>query len=325
MDYVRSQSLSTNNKESKKDLEKIFKVPNLMKIKKEKSKSKKTFNPISDNNKVISQSLKLNEQAIIKPIIKGRNNKTLLLNQSPRSKLRYSMNLKTNLTILSLYKNTTNKGKKIRENKSISINNDERNIENNYTTINQQNLNNNSFKKRNITNKKIIRYKSLNNRPNKKFEKYFENENKKKYLKKIVFIQRWWRTISCIILIQKTFRGYIYRYKNIYKFKIKVNKKTTIKNRKIQSLIHRINIGKKLLNSSHEYKRILKIPHNFAYITNDRKIRSYSTLKSFPNTLNKININDQFIITSQYNFSIIDKEKENLKRKVIAYKEKKSN
>ena len=95
MDYVRSQSLSTNNKESKKDLEKIFKVPNLMKIKKYKSKSKKTSNPISDNNKVISQSLKLNEQAIIKPIIKGRNNKTLLLNQSPRSKLRYSMNLKT--------------------------------------------------------------------------------------------------------------------------------------------------------------------------------------------------------------------------------------
>ena len=124
---MRSQSLSTNNKESKKDLEKIFKVPNLMKIKKEKSKSKKTFNPISDNNKVISQSLKLNEQAITKPIIKGRNNKTLLLNQSPRSKLRNSMNLKTNLTILSLYKNTTNKGKKIRENKSISINNEERN------------------------------------------------------------------------------------------------------------------------------------------------------------------------------------------------------
>jgi hypothetical protein len=134
-----------------------------------------------------------------------------------------------------------------------------------------------------------------------------KNKNKKP-LKKIIFIQRWWRTIYSIIVIQKIFRGFLFRIKNIYKYKIKVSRKLSLKRRNIVNIIHRIKVGKKLLNSSFDYQRKKKLYQNFSNYSdsNIKKIPNHSYVKLSNNDNSKNKINNQFIITSQFNFSIID-------------------
>ena len=251
----------------------------------------------------------------------------MLLNNSPRNNLRHSINLKTNITILKIYQNSSNKffPKKIKTNtqsNSISINEEKKNKEkNNLTDKKNNNIYNEIYKTRNFSYKKNIRHKSMNNKINKNFDNFIlKKENIsfiKKYknnIQKIVFIQRWWRTISCIILIQKVFRGFLFRFKNMNIFKIKVNKNSNIRKRNIPNLIHRINIGKKLLNSSIEDN--IKIRHSFSkefqLKTNFKRLNSYSgldlLLDDINNSIKKVKTNN-FIITSQYNFSVIDKKK----------------
>ena len=251
----------------------------------------------------------------------------MLLNNSPRNNLRHSINLKTNITILKIYQNSSNKffPKKIKTNtqsNSISINEKKKNKEkNNLTDKKNNNIYNEIYKTRNFSYKKNIRHKSMNNKINKNFDNFIlKKENIsfiKKYknnIQKIVFIQRWWRTISCIILIQKVCRGFLFRFKNMNIFKIKVNKNSNIRKRNIPNLIHRINIGKKLLNSSIEDN--IKIRHSFSkdfqLKTNFKRLNSYSgldlLLDDINNSIKKVKTNN-FIITSQYNFSVIDKKK----------------
>ena len=248
----------------------------------------------------------------------------MFLNNSPRNNLRHSINLKTNITILKLYKNSTNKMnpknvKTITQSNSLSINGEEKKNKEKYNLTNKKNnnINNRIIQTWNYSNKKNIRYKSMNNRSNKNFDKLIKENisfiNKyKNNMKQIVYIQRWWRTISSIILIQKMFRGFLFRFKNMYKFKIKVNKNSKIRKRNIPSLIHRINLGKKLLNSSIEDNN--KIRHSFSRDynskTNLKRLDSYSGINLLLddiNSIKKVNTNN-FIITSQYNFSVIDKE-----------------
>ena len=248
----------------------------------------------------------------------------MFLNNSPRNNLRHSINLKTNITILKLYKNSTNKMnpknvKTITQSNSLSINGEEKKNKEKYNLTNKKNnnINNRIIQTWNYSNKKNIRYKSMNNRSNKNFDKLIKENisfiNKyKNNMKQIVYIQRWWRTISSIILIQKIFRGFLFRFKNMYKFKIKVNKNSKIRKRNIPSLIHRINLGKKLLNSSIEDNN--KIRHSFSRDynskTNLKRLNSYSGINLLLddiNSIKKVNTNN-FIITSQYNFSVIDKE-----------------
>ena len=248
----------------------------------------------------------------------------MFLNNSPRNNLRHSINLKTNITILKLYKNSTNKMnpknvKTITQSNSLSINGEEKKNKEKYNLTNKKNnnINNRIIQTWNYSNKKNIRYKSMNNKSNKNFDKLIKENisfiNKyKNNMKQIVYIQRWWRTISSIILIQKMFRGFLFRFKNMYKFKIKVNKNSKIRKRNIPSLIHRINLGKKLLNSSIEDNN--KIRHSFSRDynskTNLKRLNSYSGINLLLddiNSIKKVNTNN-FIITSQYNFSVIDKE-----------------
>ena len=247
----------------------------------------------------------------------------MFLNESPRNNIRRSINLKTNITILKIYQNSTKKMfpkkiKTITQSNSISINGEEKkNKEKNNLTNKKSNNINNRIQTWNFSNKKNIRYKSMNNKSNKNFDKLIKENisfiNKyKNNMKQIVYIQRWWRTISSIILIQKMFRGFLFRFKNMYKFKIKVNKNSKIRKRNIPSLIHRINLGKKLLNSSIEDNN--KIRHSFSRDynskTNLKRLNSYSGINLLLddiNSIKKVNTNN-FIITSQYNFSVIDKE-----------------
>ena len=167
-------------------------------------------------------------------------------------------------------------------------------------------------KKRNNSNKQIklstqSSNKSIINNDNKN---RINNSNikYKKELKKIIFIQRWWRTIYSIIFIQKIFRGFLFRIKNIYKYKIKVSRKISLKRRNIVNIIHRIKVGKKLLNSSFDNQRNKKLYQNFSNHSdsNIKKISNHSYVKLSNNDNLKNQINNRFIITSQYNFSIID-------------------
>ena len=102
----------------------------------------------------------------------------MFLNESPRNNIRRSINLKTNITILKIYQNSTKKMfpkkiKTITQSNSISINGEEKkNTENNNLTNKKSNNINNRIQTWNFSNKKNIRYKSMNNKTNTNFDNF---------------------------------------------------------------------------------------------------------------------------------------------------------
>ena len=310
-----------------------------------KVSSKKIFEPISQDFNNIKQFHKTlienKSMSTFKPLMKETNEfHPIILTQTPKN-LIHNKRMKNNISTLTSNNGTTslktNSGKFLINTGENSNMNISHNIDDNISPKNIINYKDNiskkgiCLKKRNNSNQKNRRNKDKSNEKFcKKIQKEIKKEIKKESnnnsfltvqnLKKIIFIQRWWRTISCIILIQKIFRGFLFRFKNMYKFKIKVNKNSKIRKRNIPSLIHRINIGKKLLNSSIEENN--KIRHSFSRDynskTNLKRLNSYSGINLLLddiNSIKKVNTNN-FIITSQYNFSVIDKEikKKNIKK-----------
>ena len=181
---------------------------------------------------------------IIKPIIKDNNNiNPLILSQTPKSGINHKR-IKNNIKILNgtnSFKNSTSKfliNTCENSNMNISYNFDD-NISPKHFNINnyKENKKGISLKKRNssLDKNRRIKYKT-----NEKFSKKIQKEIKKetnsilttKNLKKIIFIQRWWRTLSCIILIQTIYRGFIYRKNNLENIKNLLNNKEDNKKKK---------------------------------------------------------------------------------------------
>ena len=311
---MRSQSHCFKNVKTQNENEKNFNSQN------EKVINKKIFNAISENNKTNSINFNLIKSSNqkfkkSKPKVKKYNNN--LISLIPTSRNKKNLKIKTNILLFSCinknnksYKSLTNKT----NNNSIIV---DENKENNSLLSQMTSISNHKncrklSKKRNNSNKQIklstqSSNKSIINNDNKK---RINNSNikYKKELKKIIFIQRWWRTIYSIIFIQKIFRGFLFRIKNIYKYKIKVSRKISLKRRNIVNIIHRIKVGKKLLNSSFDNQRNKKLYQNFSNHSdsNIKKISNHSYVKLSNNDNLKNQINNRFIITSQYNFSIID-------------------
>ncbi len=318
---MRSQSQCYYNVKTKKENEK-----NITSYK-EIIINKRVFNSISNNNKentinsnlIKSTSKKFKKS---KSKIKEQNNNLISLIPTARNKKK-NLKIKTNILLFQQnnknnksYKSLTNKT----NNNSIIVDENKENnsllsqISNNSNQKNCRKLS----KKRNNSNKLTNKNSKINTQSSNKsmINIHQENKNKSnnsntknnKKLKKIIFIQRWWRTINSIILIQKIFRGFLFRIKNIYKYKIKVSKKLSLKRRNIITIIHRIKVGKKLLNSSFDYQRKKKLYQNFSNYSdsNIKKIPNHSYVKLSNNDNSKNKINNQFIITSQFNFSIID-------------------
>ena len=162
---------------------------------------------------------------IIKPIIKDNNNiNPLILSQTPKSGINHKR-IKNNIKILNgnSLKNSSSKfliNTCENSNINISHNNDNTSPKLNINNYKENNKKGISLKKRNFSMDKNRRIKT-----NEKFSKKIRKEIKKeisnnsfltkKNLKKIIFIQRWWRSLSCIILIQTFFRGFIYRKYNL--------------------------------------------------------------------------------------------------------------
>jgi hypothetical protein len=317
---MRSQSHCFKNVKTQNENEKNFNSQN------EKVINKKIFNAISENNKINSINFNLIKSSNqkfkkSKPKVKKYNNN--LISLIPTSRNKKNLKIKTNILLFSCinknnksYKSLTNKT----NNNSIIVDENKENnsllsqISNNSNQKNCRKLS----KKRNNSNKLTNKNSKINTQSSNKsmINIHQENKNKSnnsntknnKKLKKIIFIQRWWRTINSIILIQKIFRGFLFRIKNIYKYKIKVSKKLSLKRRNIITIIHRIKVGKKLLNSSFDYQRKKKLYQNFSNYSdsNIKKIPNHSYVKLSNNDNSKNKINNQFIITSQFNFSIID-------------------
>ena len=311
---MRSQSHCFKNVKTQNENEKNFNSQN------EKVINKKIFNAISENNKTNSINFNLIKSSNqkfkkSKPKVKKYNNN--LISLIPTSRNKKNLKIKTNILLFSCinknnksYKSLTNKT----NNNSIIV---DENKENNSLLSQMTSISNHKncrklSKKRNNSNKQIklstqSSNKSIINNDNKN---RINNSNikYKKELKKIIFIQRWWRTIYSIIFIQKIFRGFLFRIKNIYKYKIKVSRKLSLKRRNIVNIIHRIKVGKKLLNSSFDNQRNKKLYQNFSNHSdsNIKKISNHSYVKISNNDNLKNQINNRFIITSQYNFSIID-------------------
>ena len=311
---MRSQSHCFKNVKTQNENEKNFNSQN------EKVINKKIFNAISENNKTNSINFNLIKSSNqkfkkSKPKVKKYNNN--LISLIPTSRNKKNLKIKTNILLFSCinknnksYKSLTNKT----NNNSIIV---DENKENNSLLSQMTSISNHKncrklSKKRNNSNKQIklstqSSNKSIINNDNKN---RINNSNikYKKELKKIIFIQRWWRTIYSIIFIQKIFRGFLFRIKNIYKYKIKVSRKLSLKRRNIVNIIHRIKVGKKLLNSSFDNQRNKKLYQNFSNHSdsNIKKISNHSYVKLSNNDNLKNQINNRFIITSQYNFSIID-------------------
>lgn len=311
---MRSQSHCFKNVKTQNENEKNFNSQN------EKVINKKIFNAISENNKTNSINFNLIKSSNqkfkkSKPKVKKYNNN--LISLIPTSRNKKNLKIKTNILLFSCinknnksYKSLTNKT----NNNSIIV---DENKENNSLLSQMTSISNHKncrklSKKRNNSNKQIklstqSSNKSIINNDNKN---RINNSNikYKKELKKIIFIQRWWRTIYSIIFIQKIFRGFLFRIKNIFKYKIKVSRKISLKRRNIVNIIHRIKVGKKLLNSSFDNQRNKKLYQNFSNHSdsNIKKISNHSYVKLSNNDNLKNQINNRFIITSQYNFSIID-------------------
>ena len=227
---------------------------------------------------------------IIKPIIKDNNNiNPLILSQTPKSGINHKR-IKNNIKILNGTNSLKNSSSKFLintcENSNINISH---NIDDNISPKNfninnyKENKKGISLKKRNssLDKNRRIKYKT-NEKFSKKIQKEIKKEIKKetsnnstlttKNLKKIIFIQRWWRTLSCIILIQT-----IYREED--------NKK-----KKITELISCINEGKKILNypfseiGKFNTPKILNIPK-----PHPKKMNSSSNSKYYSNSMNNIN------------------------------------
>ena len=238
---------------------------------------------------------------IIKPIIKDNNNiNPLILSQTPKSGINHKR-IKNNIKILNgnSLKNSSSKFLiNTCENSNINISH---NIDDN---ISPKNFNINNYKE----NKKGISLKKRNSsldknrrikyKTNEKFSKKIQKEIKKetnsilttKNLKKIIFIQRWWRTLSCIILIQTIYRGFIYRKNNLDNMKNLLKNKENNKKKKITELISCINEGKKILNypfseiGKFNTPKILNIPK-----PHPKKINSSSNSKYYSKSMNNIN------------------------------------
>ena len=302
---MRSQSHCFKNVKTQNENEKNFNSQN------EKVINKKIFNAISENNKTNSINFNLIKSSNqkfkkSKPKVKKYNNN--LISLIPTSRNKKNLKIKTNILLFSCinknnksYKSLTNKT----NNNSIIV---DENKENNSLLSQMTSISNHKncrklSKKRNNSNKQIklstqSSNKSIINNDNKN---RINNSNikYKKELKKIIFIQRWWRTIYSIIFIQKIFRGFLFRIKNIYKYKIKVSRKISLKRRNIVNIIHRIKVGKKLLNSSFDNQRNKKLYQNFSNHSdsNIKKISNHSYVKLSNNDNLKNKINNRFIIT----------------------------
>lgn len=179
---------------------------------------------------------------------------------------------------------------------NISHNNDNTSPKLNINNYKENNKKGISLKKRNFSMDKNRRIKT-----NEKFSKKIRKEIKKeisnnsfltkKNLKKIIFIQRWWRSLSCIILIQTFFRGFIYRKYNLDDIIRQLKKKEDMNKKKIYELINYINEGKRILNNpfteigKYNTPKILNIPK-----PNKKKNNSSSNSKYYSNLINnKIN------------------------------------
>ena len=238
---------------------------------------------------------------IIKPIIKDNNNiNPLILSQTPKSGINHKR-IKNNIKILNgnSLKNSSSKFLiNTCENSNINIShNIDDNISPKNFNINNYKENNKgiSLKKRNssLDKNRRIKYKT-----NEKFSKKIQKEIKKetnsilttKNLKKIIFIQRWWRTLSCIILIQTIYRGFKNRKNNLDNMKNLLKNKKKKKKKKITELISCINEGKKILNypfseiGKFNTPKILNIPK-----PHPKKINSSSNSKYYSKSMNNIN------------------------------------
>ena len=245
---------------------------------------------------------------IIKPIIKDNNNiNPLILSQTPKSGINHKR-IKNNIKILNGTNSLKNSSSKFlintceNSNMNISYNFDD-NISPKHFNINnyKENKKGISLKKRNssLDKNRRIKYKT-NEKFSKKIQKEIKKEIKKetsnnstlttKNLKKIIFIQRWWRTLSCIILIQTIYRGFIYRKNNLENIKNLLNNKEDNKKKKITELISCINEGKKILNypfseiGKFNTPKILNIPK-----PHPKKINSSSNSKYYSKSMNNIN------------------------------------
>ena len=318
---MRSQSQCYYNLKTQKENEKNFTSQN------EKTINKRVFNAISNNNKeftINSNVIKSNSKKCKKAKSKNKEYSNNLISLIPTARnKKKNLKIKTNILLFQQnnknnksYKSLTNKT----NNNSIII---DENKENNslLSQISNMSIHKNCrklSKKRNNSNKLTNKNSKINTQSSNKSMIIINQEKKtkinnsnikyNKQLKKIIFIQRWWRTIYSIILIQKIFRGFLFRIKNIYKYKIKVSRKLSLKRRNIVNIIHRIKVGKKLLNSSFDYKRNKKLYQNFSNHSdsNIKTITNHSYIKLINNDKSQNKINNQFIITSQNNFSIID-------------------
>ena len=318
---MRSQSQCFNNVKTQKENEKNFTSQN------EKTINKRIFNAISNNNKeftINSNVIKSNSKKCKKSKSKNKEYSNNLISLIPTARnKKKNLKIKTNILLFSnikrnnkSYKSLTNKT----NNNSIII---DENKENNslLSQISNMSIHKNCrklSKKRNNSNKLTNKTIKINTQSSNKSMIIINQEKKtkinnsnikyNKQLKKIIFIQRWWRTIYSIIVIQKIFRGFLFRIKNIYKYKIKVSRKLSLKRRNIVNIIHRIKVGKKLLNSSFDYKRNKKLYQNFSNHSdsNIKTITNHSYIKLINKDKSQNKINNQFIITSQNNFSIID-------------------
>ena len=277
-----------------------------------KVSSKKIFEPISQNFNNIKQfhkTLKENKSmSIFKPLMKETNEfHPIILTQTPKN-LIHNKRMKNNITTLTSNNGTTllktSSGKFLintGENSNMNISN---NIDDNISPKNivnyKDNINKKGFclKKKNIPNQKNRRNKDKSNEKFcRKIQKEIKKEIKKESnnnsfltiqnLKKIIFIQRWWRTLSCIIIIQTIFRGYIYRKNNLNNIINKLQKKVNNKKKKISELLNCINEGKKFLNNpiteigKYNTPKIQKIPK-----PNQNKTNNSSNTKYYSNSLN---------------------------------------
>ena len=160
--------------------------------------------------------------SIFKPLMKESNEfHPIILSQTPKN-LIHNKRLKNNITTLTSNNGTTSlktsSGKFLintgeNSNMNISHNIDDnispKNIINYKDNINKKGI---CLKKKNNSIQKNRRNKDKNNEKySKKIQKEIKKEIKKESnnnsflsiqnLKKIIFIQRWWRTLSCIIII----------------------------------------------------------------------------------------------------------------------------
>ena len=246
--------------------------------------------------------------SIFKPLMKESNEfHPIILSQTPKN-LIHNKRLKNNITTLTSNNGTTSlktsSGKFLintgeNSNMNISHNIDDnispKNIINYKDNINKKGI---CLKKKNNSIQKNRRNKDKNNEKYcKKIQKEIKKEIKKESnnnsflsiqnLKKIIFIQRWWRTLSCIIIIQTIFRGYIYRKKNLNNIINKLQKKENMKKKKISDLLNCINERKKFLNNpiieneKFNTPKIQKIPK-----PNQNKTNTFSNPKYYSNSLN---------------------------------------